>query len=391
MPSWSSPERSALNQLAMRRRSGLSWSVATLLLTGALGAQPSPSTIILTFDASSETQKQAITAIRAHVSGLPAEVVVVPVEHQRTLDSRLSAAGALAASRHALGTFYVEIEPDGTLLIFFTEAAAEATLIRRLPPNQQGLRVALEQAAIVVRSLVEALLDGGHVGIAPEARRAGAAGDTAAPAGPDSLPERTSAAAALASAEKPRPAQSRSEASPEAASPRRRIAITAGYTGTDFASGMPWQSGFSAGFEWLATPVIYAGARYTLFPTYTVATEEAVVAVGRRPIEALVGFHAARPLSLNGEIGLLVDAARRTTVSTAESLSPTSPSTRWMLSVTARAGFSWSPWPRIRASLRGGADFVLTPYAYTIDSAVAAPSPRTVRPRTELELAADLW
>ena len=143
MPCCWSPERLALNQLAMRRRSGLRWSLATLLLTRALGAQPQSSTIILTFDASSEAQKQAIAAIRAHVSGLPADVVIVPLEHQRSLDSRLAAAGSLAASRQALGTFYIEIEPDGTLLIFFTEPGAEATLIRRLPPNDQGVRVAL--------------------------------------------------------------------------------------------------------------------------------------------------------------------------------------------------------------------------------------------------------
>lgn len=390
MPCCSSPERSVLNQLVMRHRSGLSWSLAALLLTRALGAQPQPSTIILTFDASSEAQKQAIAAIRAHVSGLPAEVVIVPVEHQRTLDSRLAAAGSLAASRQALGTFHIEIEPDGTLLIFFTEAGAEATLIRRLPPNRQGVRVALEQAAIVVRSLVEALLEGGSVGIAPEAGRAGSAENAEASAELHSSPERSSAASALSNHKNP-PSQSGSQAAPEAASVRPRVAITAGYTATDFASVMPWQSGFSAGLQWLATPVAYAGARYTFFPTYTATTEDAVVAVARRPIEALVGYRAASPLALNGEVGLLVDAARRTTVSTAESLRPTSPSSRWMVSLAARAGFSWSPWSRLRASLRAGADFVLTPYAYKIDSAVAAPSPHWIRPRMELELAADLW
>ena len=384
-----SPERSALNQLAMRRRSGFRWSLATLLLTRALGAQPQSSTIILTFDASSEAQKQAIAAIRAHVSGLPADVVIVPVEHQRSLDSRLAAAGSLAASRQALGTFYIEIEPDGTLLIFFTEPGAEATLIRRLPPNDQGVRVALEQAAIVVRSLVEALLDGGNVGIAPEVDRAESAKPAENAAEPAS-PEQSSAVPALPSSE-PSSSESGSEASPEAGSVRPGIAITAGYTATDFASVMPWQSGFSAGLQWLATPVVYAGARSTFFPTYTAATEDAVVAVARRPIEALVGYRGASPLALNGEVGLLVDAARRTTVSTSESLSPTSPSTRWMLSLAARAGFSWSPWSRIRTSLRGGADFVLTPYAYKVDSAVAAPSPHRVRPRMELELAADIW
>jgi hypothetical protein len=196
----------------MRRRSGLSWSLATLLLARALGAQAPPSTIILTFDASSEAQKQAITAIRAHVSGLPADVVVVPVEHLRSLDSRLAAAGSLAASRQALGTFYIEIEPDGTLLIFFTEAGAEATLVRRLPPNDQGVRVALEQAAIVVRSLVEALLEGGTVGIAREAERGRSAEEAEAPAEPASSAERPSAEFAVSSPEEP-PSQSDSRRS----------------------------------------------------------------------------------------------------------------------------------------------------------------------------------
>jgi hypothetical protein len=374
----------------MRRRSGLSWSLATLLLARALGAQSPASTIILTFDASSEAQKQAITAIRAHVSGLPADVVIVPVEHLRSLDSRLAAAGSLAASRQALGTFYIEIEPDGTLLIFFTEAGAEATLIRRLPPNDQGVRVALEQAAIVVRSLVEALLEGGTVGVAREAERGRSAEEAEAPAEPASSAERSSAESALPSPEEP-PSQSDAEEAAEAVSGRPRLGITAGYTATDFASLMPWQSGFSAGLQWLATPVVYVGARYTLFPTYTAATEDAVVAVDRQPIEAFVGYRGTDPLTLNGELGLLVDAARRTTVSTAESLRPTAPSTRWMVSLAARAGFSWSPWSRVRASLRGGADLVLTRHAYRIDSAVAAPSPHWVRPRVELELAADIW
>jgi hypothetical protein len=222
----------------MRRRSGLSWSLATLLLTRALGAQPPSSTIVLTFDASSDVQKRAIAAIRAHVSDLAAEVEVVPVEHQRSLDSQLAAAGSLAASRHALGSFYIEVELDGTLLIFFTEPEAEATLIRRLPSNPQGAGVALEQAAIVVRSLVEALLDGGNVGIAPGAARGGANANQESRTG--SEPSPASAPPALPSSEEPPPSIG-AEASPEADSSFPRTFITAGYTGTDFAAGMPWQ------------------------------------------------------------------------------------------------------------------------------------------------------
>lgn len=392
-----------MKQRARRRRSGLSWYFAALLSTRALGAQPPPSTIILTFDASSEAQKQAIGAIRAHVSDLPAAVEIVPIEHQHSLDSQLTAAGSLAASRRALGSFYIEIERDGTLLVFFTEPAAEATLIRRLPPSRQGIGVAVEQAAIVVRSLVEALLEGGNVGIGPAAARGATPPNEASASRADSSLETPSPASpnpeSTPRPEEPEEPEDTAESSPGSGSEGSsetepgiaRLAITAGYTGTDFASGMPWQSGFSGGLQWLATPLLYAGARYTLFPSYTVATDDAVVSVARRPLEALIGYHGPTPLAFNAEFGLLVDAATRTTVSTAAGLRATSPSTRWMLAATARAGLSWSPWSRLRASVRAGADLVLTRYSYTIDSAVAVPTPHPLRPRIELELAAGIW
>jgi len=171
--------QSALNRLPLRWRSspkhrlggirrgsiGGAWSVALLLWSATSGAASPSSTIVLTVDESSEAETQAVAAIRAHVSGFPVEVLVVPVEAQRSLELRLAASGALAASRRALGTFSTKVTDDGSLLIFFTEADGEATLVRRLRPSAQGMRVAVEQAAIVVASLIEALLDGGSVGI----------------------------------------------------------------------------------------------------------------------------------------------------------------------------------------------------------------------------------
>jgi hypothetical protein len=353
----------------------------------------------LTFDASSEAQKQAIAAIRAHVRGLPAEIVVIPVEHEESLAQRLAASGSLAAARDALGTLYIQFAEDGALLIFFTEPDGEATLIRRLPADRQGARVALEQAAIVARSLIEALIDGGRVGLAPEASRGLAPEPEAeAPSNTEELPEPPEGTAEAERAE-PAPAETSSDPAETSsddtangsASDREWIAVTGGYTLTHFAAGLPWQSGFSAGFHWLVTPRFYSGARYTFFPALTAGTDDVVVSIHRYPIEVLFGYRGPGAFALGGELGMLADHTLRTTVRTSASFRATSPESRWMFAFATRAGACWSPTPGIRVALRGGADFVLTRYSYRVESGEAAQSPDWVRPRMELELAVSLF
>jgi len=369
---------------------GVAWSLAIVFLTGSARAEPQISSIIVAFDARSDAQKQAVAAIQAHVNGLPLTVVVTPVEHQESLDERLASSGALAASRHALGTFYIESLGDGSLQIFFTEAGGEATLIRRLRPNQQGLRVALEQAAIVVRSLVEALLEGGTVGIANEADHPGAekaggvvsvnAAQTTA-AAPESTESKGSKEVASENA----------EAAPEIGPAGHHLALVVGSPLTQFAAGVPWQAGLAAGVHWRATPAIYLGARYTFFSALTLSTPDAAVSLKRHPLEVLIGYREAGRLALNAELGAIADRVARTTLSTAEAFQATSDDARWLLALGARGGFSWCVWPPACVSMRIGADFVLTPYAYTIDSGQALPSLRRVRPRVELDLAVWVW
>lgn len=370
------------------RATGLALVLAAALLSRTAGAEPQPSTIIVAFDASSDAQKQAVAAIQAHVSDLPVLVVVVSAERPRALDARLAASGTLAASRQALGTFSIEVAEDGSLLIFFTEADGEATLIRRLRPNQQGVRVALEQAAIVVRSLVEALLDGGTVGITPhsdgnvESKPSEIVGGEGAP----------SPGAAPATVDAPRTERPGVPEAPLKAGPNaRRLALAAGSAVTQFAADVPWQAGFSVGIHWRATHELYAGARYTLFPALTIGSADAAVSVRRHPLEAFVGYREPGRVALNAEVGITADRAARTTVRTAAPFQATSPEARWVLAVGARGGFSWSPWSVVSGSMRMGADFVLTPYSYAIESAEALPSTRRVRPRVEIELAVGVW
>jgi len=373
------------------RRAGVGWGLALVLLGGGAGAEPRPS-IVLAFDATSDAQKQAVAAIQAHMQGLPLEVVAAPVEPQRSLQLRLAESGALAVSREAFGTFYVDVAEDRSLLIFFTEAKGEATLIRRLPPNRQGLRVALEQAAIVVRSLVEALLEGGGVGIAPPAGQPPVPARPASPSsgGPSDgadIPLEPPEAETLAPADE---AASRAKSPDGIGLGTARVGFGAGLAVTSFASEAPWQAGFTAGAHCLVVPTLYVGGRYTLLPALTIQRADAAFSVRRHPLELLVGYRESGRVALNAELGAVVDRATRTTVRAASPLGATSSEGRWMLAVGARGGFSWSPWAPVWASLRAGADFVLTPYSYATDSSQLA-SPRLVRPRMELEVSVWLW
>jgi hypothetical protein len=279
------------------------WGIATLLLGRASHAQtPVSSTIVLAFDPRSEAQRQAVAAIQAHVQGLPLELVVESVERQHSLELRLAASGALAASRHALGTFYIDVADDRSLLIFFTEAEGEATLIRRLPPNPQGQRVALEQAAIVVRSLVEALLDGGGVGIGPPTGRPQASERDQVRSGQGDQPLPITPEGANPSSLN-RPTEVPDHPPAEVGGANRRLAIAAGSAVAPFASDVPWQTGFSAAAQWLAIPVIYVGARYTRFPALTLRSADVVFSVQRRPLELIAGYRERGRLALNAEAG----------------------------------------------------------------------------------------
>jgi hypothetical protein len=377
-----------------------------LLIAANVSAQEPASasrnaTIVVTFDPRSIEQGTAVSAVKAHMSGLPVQVLLEPVQPARTLGQRLTTSASLALSREALGTFSIEIGPDRELLIFFTEPDGSATLIRRLPPSREGVRVAVEQAAIVVRSLVEALLEGRRIGMTPDAEAPPA---RAQPTTPEKSEK----------SERPQLTQSTAQAAPEAAKPeaeplgvsievqetpepeaparpKRRFAISGGYTGTDFAPNVEWESGFTLGARWLARQTLYAGLRYTFFPRIEGGADAARVSVARHPIEIVAGYVGTAVLAPNAELGVVADYSRRETLHTAPEYQATPAATRWTFALGLRAGVTWSASSAVQLSLRGGVDFLLTRYSYAVPAERPAILPRNVRRRLELEVALAPW
>jgi hypothetical protein len=195
-------------------------------------------TVVFAVNPQSPDAQAMIDAVRAHLTGLPVRLVV---------DAGGSAendAETKDGSRR-IGTLTIDPGTPGEWVVSFTEPAIDTTLVRRIRVKPQGKRVALEEAAIVVRSMVEAILDGGHVGIARGAR--------------GEIPIAPASSAAQRS--------------------RNGIAATAGYLGTTFAPNLNWQSGALLGLRW-HWGELYAGVIFEIFaPIQTSATAESPVPI----------------------------------------------------------------------------------------------------------------
>jgi len=244
--------------------------------------------------------------------------------------------------------------------------------------------------------LVEALLEGGSIGITADANRPSS--PKAAEVAPAAATPVTDAASSgseeesSADSDSPEQRVSRSDdPASKASSAGEHLACLVGAPLTQFADGTPWQAGLSAGMHWRATPALYAGARYTFFGALTLSTADVAASVKRHPLEIVFGYREAGRLGLNAEAGIIADRVTRTTLRTAEAFQATSSDARWQLALGARGGVSWSPWSPLWATMRVGADIILTPYSYVVDSNHVVPSPRGLRPRVELELAVWVW
>jgi hypothetical protein len=362
-----------------------------LVLARPAAGQPIGSRFVLTYDPSSERQQQALAAVRAHLRGLSVELVTEAAAQDRDFAERLAASGALATSHSALGTFSIEQGADRSILVFFTEPGGSATLVRRLPTSELDDRVAIEQAAIVVRSLVEALIEGGHLGVVAEGTESAAPARGEAPASPESTrrPRNSDAAASTPPESSPSTLTTEPRPAPgDAAS--RRFFVFLGYAGAYAGSELSWQQGASVGARWLFAPTAYFGARYTLIPPSEVDTPAARISLTRRPAELLFGYAAGTWVLANLELSALFEQTSRETLATDAAFEPTRASSHWSFGIGPRAGAMWAPWRVLRVAVRAGADFMVAQPTYTtVEQTVAAPA--RVRPRLEFELGVGVW
>jgi hypothetical protein len=309
--------------------------------------------VVFAVDPRARDAQAMVDAVRAHLTGLPVRLVIDTAGN----GSHSASAGETGGSggHRTLGTLTIEAVTPGEWVVSFTEPAVDTTLVRRIRLKPQGKAVALEEAAIVVRSMVEAILDGGHLGIAR----------------PAVVDEGTA----------------RSRASGRHG--RRGLAGSAGYVGTTFAPQLGWQSGVVIGLRWQWSE-FYAGASYGLFPSILTQSAPVSIALIRHPGAIVLGYEGTSRLAPIIELDLAVDYVRRDTIQLSEGFARTPPQGRWIFGIGGQAGVAWSVLPRFRLLAKAGVDWMMNPYSYVAFQTVII-APAAIRPKVGVGLVIDFW
>ncbi|MET0595406.1 MAG: hypothetical protein ABW133_22095 [Polyangiaceae bacterium] len=313
-------------------------SVASPLRAAEPTTEKGVGLIVFSVDPRARDAQALIDAVRAHLTGLPVRLVVDSGGNGTNGDGRV------------LGKLTIDPVTPVDWVVSFTDPAVDTTIVRRIRLKPHAKGVALEEAAIVVRSMVEAILDGGHVGIVKER-------DTPPPA-----------------------------AIPRAL--RRGFAGTAGYIGTTFGQDLGWQSGAIVGLRW-QWGEFYAGATYAGFPPILTDPNPVSIALVRHPGAFVFGYEGSTVIAPTLEVELLADFVTRRT-SQIDGYVATPPEARWSFGVGAQAGLSWSFLPRFRVLALGGIDWILNPPSYKVGPSVILYT-QSVRPKVGIGLGLDIW
>jgi hypothetical protein len=361
-----------------------------------------PSTLVVVVDADSAPNAlnaAILAAIEAEVGDLKVHLQVASVRGAGDIRSRLDQAlAARTAEGRRLGALWFDTSQLGDFLLFLANADGTRVLVRRIHVGTREEGAAVEEIAVVVRSTVSALLEGGTLGTAsiapappPAVGSSGLArGDgpaaAASTAPPDQLP---GSSVALVPPSLPRA----SIRTPVADRPRIPLAeLGVSYVGTVFSSPGSWQSGLSLSARYVAAFHGYLGASYDFISPENVVADGFALELSRHPLGVAAGYQRVvrSRFRLEGELAFVIDPVSRTTSTTTAGYQPTSSDTRALLALAPRARAAWNPLWQTWLTVGGGVDVVVNHFTYQAPPSTPLVDPLVVRPRVELGLALDL-
>jgi hypothetical protein len=330
-------------------------------------------------DSSSVAVEAVVDAVRAHLQGLEVDLEFEPATRGSGKVDCLDSSGPSRPWQGGgpVATFCIERDAREDILISLTEATGTSTLVRRVPRNAGASEAALEEAGIIVRAEVEAVLDGARVGLA----RPEGPSPRASSSSPSAEPKAPREAAA--------PVNLLARLTPETP----RLSVRADYVGSSFSSNLGWQSGIDLGVAWSIAGPLYVGADYAVFPSMLASGSAASILLARHPAHVALGWHAPGRLSFAVRTALEADLVTRETVATGGALAATPATSVWMFAAGARAGVSWSAVGILRVEALGGLDAVFDSRTYVVADARSRPivSAATLRPGVDVGVGIGVW
>jgi len=283
-------------------------------------------------------------AVRTQIADLDARLEIEPLPASTELGARLVAAREQASVHRAVGVFWLEVEPDGDLLLHLVDPDGERMLVRRVQPSPESDTAAVQTVAVIARGFTSALLEGRAIGLYRVET-------TRPPATDDELPP-------LGGAEEPL-------IGPR--SRRGRLRIGAAYYGAYVAPQRDWvwQSGLATSLAWQWPVGVYAGVGYDVTRAFIAATRSEIAMtiitsqVRRNPASVIAGYQQRWPqhrLALDGELRVLVDVhtVRNDGITIVEEreIAP-------FVLLSPRAALHFRPVPHFSAHVTAGAEIIL--------------------------------
>jgi hypothetical protein len=350
---------------------GLAAALVTTFGTAPLRAQSEadvrtqPTVVLVTPLDPSAAQTETLEAIRAQLSDLPVRLVVEPRGPTGDLRAQLDVATGLAATHHARGVFWLDVDTPGDALLYLLDAEGRRLLLRRIRRDAAAGDAALtEEVANVARAHVAALAEGREIGMVPV-----------------TLPTPTP------------PTPARKPAPPAPPSRRRStLALDVAYVGSAWASAFPWQSGTVLGLEWAHDLGFLARLGLTVFPSTNFDDGATTIRLTRHPVELAAGWdvHVDR-LRLGGELGATVDPITRTTMHVPPGVRPAPDAVDGTFALSPKVRIALRVWPWLSLFTRIGVDFFLVQNDFRLSDQPAFVSPHAVRARLELGIDVVLW
>jgi hypothetical protein len=346
-----------------RFRSLLACLLAALLTSSAAQGELSRQRVLIVVGESAETHTPQLAealALQARSLGLTARVHTEPAASALSLAETMEHDRILAMREQAFAVVRLDEAAGNGWTLVITDVRTARSVVRQVqvvPP----ISTALEEASVITGSTLEALLQGGQIGVSSSA-----------------VPARTAEPAKQAPTNQARPA---------------RVALLLAYQGTSFSPELPWQAGIRGGLAYRLTPTWSVGAAGVWYMDADVASEHADLSLRRYSAEAFLGYRVGgETLQLVAQAALFGEGTSARGIRTGPGYLARDPAVGWTLG----GGFHVGPAVRVRQlsfALLLGLDAVTVRPRFVVRSPGLEPVTQAavLRGRGELRVELPIW
>jgi len=298
-------------------------AAACVLLFPVQAPCAEPTVVMIASKSNEEESASLAAAVESQLSDLPVELHIEWVDDlEPELPSQVAAAGKLVENVDAVAVFWSDLATPDQVFLYIAEPGGGRILVRNVKSEGSGSDVQVEAIAVIVRSAVKSMIEGGVIGVGPPE----AAAPAPTPEPPEVAPPAPEARAAPA--------------------PGGWVEVSIAYGLVPFSKEQKVLNGafLAVGVrihEWLGA---YAG--YRIEQAMRLETGSVVMDLRLHPVE--LGLSAGWDLGrfrLRAGLGLILDRVTWDAVPISPLVHPTSPTAALHVGISPSFSFGWRPRP----------------------------------------------